>query len=75
MTVRDLTQAPPLAGSVGRSAGGAKHKQTAQQALIYVILSILLIFTFVPIVLMIVLSLKDNGQIYGRFWALPNPYR
>jgi len=24
---------------------------------------------------MVFLSLKDNGQIFGRFWALPNPVR
>jgi ABC-type glycerol-3-phosphate transport system permease component len=43
-----------------------------------VIVSILVTFlllTLVPIVLMVVLSLKDNGQIYGRFWSLPNPIR
>jgi ABC-type glycerol-3-phosphate transport system permease component len=26
-------------------------------------------------VYLLVLSLKDNGQIYGRFWSLPNPVR
>jgi ABC-type glycerol-3-phosphate transport system permease component len=41
----------------------------------YVVLVTLLILTFIPIVLLIVLSLKDNGQIYGRFWAFPRPYR
>ncbi len=39
------------------------------------ILIVLLVLTFVPIVMMIFLSLKDNGQIYGRFWGLPNPIR
>ena len=28
-----------------------------------------------PIIYLIVLAFKDNGQIYGRFWSLPDPYR
>ncbi|MEM7133854.1 MAG: carbohydrate ABC transporter permease [Chloroflexota bacterium] len=39
------------------------------------ILAILLFLTFIPIIYLIILSFKDNGQIYGRFWSLPNPYR
>ncbi len=39
------------------------------------ILGMLLILTFVPIIYLIVLAFKDNGQIYGRFWSLPDPYR
>jgi ABC-type glycerol-3-phosphate transport system permease component len=31
--------------------------------------------TMIPIILMAVMSLKDNGQIYGRFWSFPNPVR
>ncbi|HIQ06603.1 MAG TPA: carbohydrate ABC transporter permease [Anaerolineae bacterium] len=34
-----------------------------------------MILTLIPIALMLVFSLKDNGQIYGRFWSLPNPAR
>ena len=45
------------------------------QIIIVLILLALLILTFIPIVYLTVLSLKDNGQIYGRFWSLPNPYR
>lgn len=50
-------------------------RELSEQSVIIGILLILLILTLVPIVLMIVFSLKDNGQIYGRFWALPNPVR
>ncbi|MHB0856132.1 MAG: carbohydrate ABC transporter permease [Anaerolineae bacterium] len=46
-----------------------------RQAVNYGLLTILLLLTFVPIVLLIVLALKDNGQIYGRFWSLPRPVR
>lgn len=45
------------------------------QSVIVGVLLLLLLLTLVPIVLMIVFSLKDNGQIYGRFWAMPNPVR
>lgn len=45
------------------------------QGLLYLILAILLLLTFIPIAYLIILALKDNGQIYGRFWSLPRPYR
>lgn len=45
------------------------------QLLSYFMLGVLLILTFIPIIYLIILALKDNGQIYGRFWSLPNPYR
>ncbi|HRW08781.1 MAG: carbohydrate ABC transporter permease [Caldilineaceae bacterium] len=45
------------------------------QLWIYLILILLLILTFVPIAYLLILALKDNGQIYGRFWSLPRPYR
>ncbi len=48
---------------------------SSSQILMYVILIILLFITFVPIIYLVALSLKDNGQIYGRFWSMPNPYR
>ena len=48
---------------------------TGGQFLLYAVLLILLIVTFVPIIYLVALSLKDNGQIYGRFWSMPDPYR
>lgn len=71
----------------GESGGTAEHtlfapgsafallRLTGGQLLLYAILLILLIVTFIPIVYLIALSLKDNGQIYGRFWSMPDPYR
>ena len=38
------------------------------QSLILGALLVLLVLTLIPIVLMLVFSFKDNGQIYGRFW-------
>ncbi len=48
---------------------------TGGQILLYSVLLILLVVTFVPIIYLVALSLKDNGQIYGRFWSMPDPYR
>lgn len=52
-----------------------KPKFSWMQLVILLVLGALLILTFVPILYLMVLSLKDNGQIYGRFWSLPDPYR
>lgn len=54
---------------------GLRRGHSTQQLLFVVILLVLLFLTFVPIILMVSLSLKDNGQIFGNFWALPNPMR
>ncbi len=45
------------------------------QTLIGLLLTLLLCVTFLPIVYLVILALKDNGQIYGRFWSMPDPYR
>ena len=56
-------------------AARLKKRQQYDQFVIVGILIALLLMTLVPIVLMVVRSLKDNGQIYGRFWSPPNPIR
>lgn len=53
----------------------AQRRENFQQGLILLSLLALLFLTLVPIILMLFFSLKDNGQIYGRFWAAPNPVR
>ena len=50
-----------------------RWKRWSSQGLLIAILSVLLALSFITIVLMAFLSLKDNGQIYGRFWSLPDP--
>ena len=52
-----------------------RRREASNQVLMLTVLLSLLFLTLVPIGLMIVMSLKDNGQIYGRFWALPDPVR
>jgi ABC-type glycerol-3-phosphate transport system permease component len=60
----------------GAASQGRRYaRESRGQAAIYVILITLLILTFVPIIYLVILSLKDNGQIYGRFWSLPDPIR
>lgn len=43
------------------------------QIALYCILTLLLVFAFVPIILMFVISLKSTYQLNTDFWALPNP--
>lgn len=45
------------------------------QGILIAILTLILLLSFLTIALMIFLSLKDNGQIFGRFWSLPDPVR
>jgi ABC-type glycerol-3-phosphate transport system permease component len=56
-------------------AGDARRRDRYSQVVILSCLFALLFLTLVPIALMIFFSLKDNGQIYGRFWSLPDPFR
>ena len=70
------TPAPMPEGGL-RVESGRKNRYmgwVGQSALI-LILTVILALSFLTIALMIFLSLKDNGQIYGRFWSLPDPAR
>ncbi|WP_020618979.1 carbohydrate ABC transporter permease [Paenibacillus daejeonensis] len=46
-----------------------------RQLAIIVLLALLVFLTLVPILFMILSSLKSNAQILGNFWALPSPAR
>lgn len=71
------TTVAPTADSTRYAAEDSRHRRrsAASQGLIYAVLILLLALTFAPLIYLVILSLKDNGQIYGRFWALPNPVR
>ncbi|QJD88184.1 carbohydrate ABC transporter permease [Cohnella herbarum] len=43
------------------------------QTVIAIILSVLVLLTLVPILFMVVSSLKNNSQILSSFWSLPSP--
>jgi ABC-type glycerol-3-phosphate transport system permease component len=51
----------------------AKWKPVVNQTVLILVLCALLALSFITIILMVFLSLKDNGQIYGRFWNPPDP--
>lgn len=53
----------------------SRLRMMAGQTVLIAVLSVILILSFATIALMIFLSLKDNGQIYGRFWSMPDPIR
>ena len=51
-----------------------KNKSSiAKQGALYVVLTVLLLLAFVPIFLMIPVSLKSTYQLNTDFWGLPNP--
>ena len=58
-----------------KRSGVAIAKILLQQGALLLLLIILLALTLIPIFNMLSMSLKDNGQIFARFWATPNPYR
>jgi multiple sugar transport system permease protein len=56
-------------------SGSALARRAGGQVVLMFLLALLLGLTLVPIVNMLTMSLKDNGQIFARFWSSPNPYR
>lgn len=69
------TQSNPILQTDTQSSADARRREAFNQFVMLLLLLILLALTMVPILLMLFFSLKDNGQIYGRFWSLPNPVR
>lgn len=47
---------------------------TLKQSLIVAILGVFLFFTFVPFVMMVLLSFKTDADIYTNFWGLPEEW-
>ena len=71
----DTGRDPDRAGRRTRRSASAIARIVSQQGILILILIVLLILTLIPIINMLTMSLKDNGQICARFWAWPNPYR
>lgn len=69
------TRTKPIIETKVYAPADARRREAFSQFLILLSLIVLLALTLVPIILMLFFSLKDNGQIYGRFWGLPNPVR
>jgi ABC-type glycerol-3-phosphate transport system permease component len=68
---REMTRPTPAS----YKPAAAQRRQTFQQMMVIGALVVFLVLTLIPILLMLFLSLKDNGQIFGRFWSPPNPAR
>ncbi len=54
-------------------SSGSAGSSTWSQVGIIVALVVLLFLTLVPVLFMLVTSLKNRGQIFTQFWAWPNP--
>ena len=55
------------------SSSGSAGANPVHQVLITVLLLLLLLLTMVPVIFMLITSLKNRGQIFTQFWALPRP--
>jgi ABC-type glycerol-3-phosphate transport system permease component len=76
MSTIDVTAPPPEPTFTTATARQRiKVGQLGREIVVWGILALILALTLIPIALMLLLSLKDNGQIYARFWSLPQPYR
>lgn len=51
-----------------------KWKRSIPQIILYIVISFIALLTLVPIIFMLFISFKSNAQIYGNFWALPDPF-
>lgn len=60
-------------GKVMKKHSKTEIRKITNDFIVTFIAVIFLILVFVPIALMLILSLKSNVQIYGNFWALPHP--
>ena len=54
-------------------SSGSAGTSRLNQAILIGALIILLLLTLVPVFLMVLISLKNRGQIFTNFWALPRP--
>lgn len=50
-----------------------KKKSLISQTFLLICALVMLFLAFIPIMLMIFLSMKSQVQIFGNFWRLPNP--
>jgi len=49
-------------------------KPLAAQLAIWTVLGVLLMLTFVPMLMMLIMSFRSNAQIYSNFWSPPSPW-
>lgn len=56
-----------------RKPGNKKVRDHVVQTVLIIVGVLLLLLSFVPVIVMILLSFKSTVQVYDNFWALPNP--
>ncbi len=71
---RNNTVAAPAPASTLRRGQATRARGWARQAGLYAAVAAFLVLTFVPVVIMVTMSFRNNGQIYTNFWGLPDPW-
>lgn len=64
--------------TAGAQAAIHSRRQTGRgvrQGALYLVVLAFLVVTFVPLVIMALMSFRNNGQIFSHFWALPDPWQ
>ncbi len=64
--------------AAGAQAAIHSRRQTGRgvrQGALYLVVLAFLVVTFVPLVIMALMSFRNNGQIFSHFWALPDPWQ
>lgn len=51
-----------------------EHSSKTVKSVTWSVLGLLLLLTYVPFLLMIIISFRNNGQIFTHFWSLPDPW-
>lgn len=62
-----------LAARLPDALGRRRRRDWAQATVISIGLGLILFVTFVPVLLMLFMSVRSRGQILTSFWSLPNP--
>jgi ABC-type glycerol-3-phosphate transport system permease component len=63
-----------LRAAAARRGRVAVANRWLSQSLLSLALLVFLALTFVPVVIMVTMSFRNNAQIYGNFWGLPDPW-
>ncbi len=61
-------------GDIGPARLWQRSKAWLQQGGLYLVVGVFILLTFVPLLIMLTMSVRNNGQIYSNFWGLPDPW-
>src|SRR5260370_18529833 len=69
---------PASGAGASTGIGGARRSARTRgwlgQGGLYLVVGVFVLLTFVPLVIMLTMSVRNNGQIYSNFWGLPDPW-